>query len=145
MKHDCEGNHTGSDLHRKCLNFSHISSFESVIPVFNRNTKTMHANRFCAECSDIQDFEHFLHQFICSNALLDNWELLPLERTQENEIVLIKAELCVYFLEPPQTIANEGICFSANCLSRQSLQGGNYCAVCFDHSDSFSDIGQSGT
>ena len=157
--HDCRGNHSGSDLHTKCLAFRNISNLESVIPVVDGNTMTIYANRFCAECSDIQDFEAFLHQFICSNALLGQWELLSLERTQENQLNLIRSGLCVYFIKPPdkETLKiPENRCLSAkytncnqagdavvidknywhDCLTTLSLPDGNLCAFCSDQIDS---------
>ena len=165
--HDCRGNHTGSDLHTKCLDFTSLSSFESVIPVVDRNTKTIYANRFCAECNAIQDSHAFPHEFVCRNALLGNWELLSLERTQENEMVLIRSGLCVYFLKGSETnsldIVAGNRCSSAkytdcshsedalvvenwykyNSLSKQYFQDGYHCALCGNQSDSFSGIGQS--
>ena len=117
MIHDCPGNHICSDLHTKYVDFRYLSSFDSVIPVVDRNTMTIYANRFCAECNDIQDFQAFFHEFVCSNALLGNWEFLSLDRTQENEMVLIRSGLCVYYLKGSETnsldFVTENRCSSA--------------------------------
>ena len=99
--HGCRENHTGSELHTKCLDFRNISTLEKLIPVADLNTMTIYANRFCAECNDVKDFEVFMPELICRNALLGNWEFLSLERTQENLMNLVRSGLCVFYLRPP--------------------------------------------
>ena len=166
--HSCQRKYIGSELHSKCLDFRNASSLESVVPVVDGKTRTIHANRFCAECSGIQDFEAFQHKFVCSNEILGHWEFLSLERTQENQPTLIKSGLCVYSLQPPDNETLnivENRCLSAkytDCneagdamvLGKSSwhdfahsmfIQGGYYCAFCGDQHDKprVSDIEQS--
>ena len=155
MIHDCQETFIDSDLHKKCLEFRNISRLENVIPVADAQTNTVYANRFCAECSGIHDFEEFSIEFICDNALLGHWELLSLERTQENMERLIKSGLCVYSLQPPnkKTLKNvQNRCMAAtytecnqaevpvviaksysyDCDSKRCFRDNYYCAFCGD-------------
>ena len=166
--HGCRGNHTGSDLHTKCLDFRNISTLEKLIPVVDPNTMTIYANRFCAECNDVRDFEAFRYELVCRNALLGNWEFLSLDRTQENLMNLVRSGLCVFYLQPPDRenpiIVYENRCVQAiyshcnetgdavtiaktnrpHCLPTLSLQDNNECAFCSDQSGHyFSGKGQS--
>ena len=98
MVHDCEREYIASELHRKCLLFRNTSDVELLVPVVSNSTGIVYANRFCAECSGITNYDTFTVQFMCSNRLLwpDKLELLSLEWNGENRIKLIKAGICNY-------------------------------------------------
>ena len=153
--HGCSENHVGSDLHAKCLAFRNISSLDSNIPVVSGKTKAIYANKFCGHCNNIDNFEPFTHQFVCGNALYGDWELLSLEKTPENQMGLIRSGLCIYALQPPDTVTleiPENRCLAAkhtscsstigadivdkrvwnNCHSSVASQDESYCAFCGD-------------
>ena len=165
--HDCLQHDQGSELYLKCQDFRNVSSLENVIPVVDSNTKTIYANRFCAECSNVKVFKSFHHEFVCSNELLGHWEFLSLEATEENEIDLIRSGLCVYSLQPPdnKTLNTvDSMCLSVrytNCyqtedtvvpdfslnplaIATQLLGEDKYCSLCGYQSNmlAFSDTGQ---
>ena len=103
MVHDCEQQHIASELHRKCLIFRNTSDVEHLVPVVSNSTGIIYANRFCAECSGITNYQTFTTEFICWNNLLfpRNWELLALEWSTENRIKLIEAGMCNYVFSTP--------------------------------------------
>ena len=153
---DCKENHIGSELHTKRLNFRNLSSLDYILPVASTTTNTLYANRFCAECMDVQHFVAFRNDFLCSNEFLGNWSLLSLERTQENQMVLLRSGLCVYYFKTPEIspsvyfdITTHHRCTAAkytgcelagdadvsrvgwrDCLSTFPLQDHTYCAFC---------------
>ena len=103
MVHDCEQQHIASELHRKCLIFRNTSDVEHLVPVVSNSTGIIYANRFCAECSGITNYQTFTTEFICWNSLLfpRNWELLALDWSTENRIKLIEAGMCNYVFNTP--------------------------------------------
>ena len=151
--HDCLQKFIGSEMYLKCQDFRNVSSLERIIPVVDRKTKIIYANRFCADCNDIEDIETFHHKFRCSTEILGRWDLLSLEQTEENKIVMFRSGLCVYDLDPPdkKTLQTAGnMCLIAkytNCyhaedvavskfewylynLSSLYLEDGEHCALC---------------
>ena len=164
--HDCRENYIGSELHAKCLAFKNLSSLESSIPVIHRNTNAIYANKFCAQCQNIETYEPFKYRFICGNDLLGNWELLSLEATQDNQMVLIRSGLCIYVLNPadletlkipenrclaaehndcPPTVADvvdKRYWRRSDCNSAMSSEDENYCAFCGDQNTMFADAGE---
>ena len=151
--HSCLQMFIGSEMYLKCQNFRNVSCLECIIPVVDRKTKIIYANRFCAECNAIEDIETFNHEFKCSSEILGRWDLLSLEQTEENNIVLFRSGLCVYFLAPPdwetlQTAGNSCLmakytnCYHAEEVavskfdwydykwSNRYLEDGEYCALC---------------
>ena len=165
--HYCLQKHIGSEFYLKCQGFRNVSTLESAIPVVDRKTNIIYANRFCAECNDIDDFEVFHHEFVCSNEILGHWDFLSLEQTEENQLVLLRSGLCVYSLKPPdnKTLNTAGNrCMSAKYTdcnqaeeavvsdfdwetyksSVEYLEDGEYCALCGYQRDipAYSDIGQ---
>ena len=166
--HDCPQKFIGSDVYLKCQNFRNVSSLDCMIPVVDRKTKIIYANRFCAECNGIDDFETFHHEFKCSNEILGHWDLLSLEQTEENKKILLQSGMCVYSFKPPdkktmQAAGNR--CLSAKytkCYQAEDvvlsnyvwdsykitlhyLEDGKYCALCGYESAmlEYPDIGQS--
>ena len=155
--HDCKGNHIGSELHMKCSNFRNISSIQNVLPVVDKSTKIFYANRFCAECSNIQHFVALPYDFLCSNELLGDCELLSLPPTQENQMFLLRSGLCNYFFKRPDPyraaehrclVARYNNCEQAedavvhvswnnwrDCISTRPWQDHALCAYCAGQSD----------
>ena len=151
--HGCLQKFIDSEMYLKCQDFRNVSSLERIIPVVDRKTEIIYANRFCAVCNDIKEVKTFNHEFICSNEILGHWDLISLEQTDENKIVQFQSGLCVYSLQPPdkktmQAAGNR--CLSAkytNCnqaedvalssydwdsykITLNSLEDGKYCALC---------------
>ena len=155
--HDCLDKYIGSDLQQNCLNFRNTSSLENIIPVADSQTRTVFANRFCALCSGIQEFNEFRVEFICDRKILDEWELLSLERTHGNQMRLIKTGLYVYYFQSTGLGIEipENQCMAVKYKDREdcnqtgdaivlgvdnwhlcdwkgSFQDDNYCALCDD-------------
>ena len=102
MIHTCQYEYIGSDLQSNCFDFKNTSSLENVIPVLDSATKRVFANRFCAECSGIHDYNEFITQFICNSKLFEEWEFLSMDRTHDNQMKLIKLGICIYYFKPPE-------------------------------------------
>ena len=118
--HSCLQMFIGSEMHLKCQNFRNVSCLECIIPVVDRKTKIIYANRFCAECNAIEDIETFNHEFKCSSEILGRWDLLSLEQTEENNIVLFHAE----------EVAVSKFDWYDYKWSNRYLEDGEYCALC---------------
>ena len=116
----------------------------------------------------IQRFVAFRHDVICSNELLGDWELLSLERTQENQMVLPRTGLCIYYFKIHEIkpsvyfditaehrclAAKYSLCeqaedagvsrdylFGRDCLLMLPLQDATYCSFCSGQNDNATSI-----
>ena len=149
----CQDSFVGSVLQSKCYDFKNTTNLETVTPVTDRATGRIFTNRYCAECNGLHDYEIFIDQFICNDKLFEDWKLLSMDRTHDNQITLIKLGLCVYYFTPPnKTIADipENKCFAVTykhcnktgdkfirgahiwnlCGAKDWFQNDNTCSLC---------------
>ena len=133
MIHSCQYKFIGSELQSKCFDFRNTSSLENVIPVVDRATGRIFANRFCAECSGMNDFNEFTTNFICESKLFGEWGLLSMDRTHDNQMKLIKSGICVYYFTDPNMYNPDNQCIEVR-YRHCNQTGKKTCSVCDDSS-----------